>query len=86
MVEVNKKLKKLENLKKKQERLKVRIQTLEAAEKLRERKRDTRRKILIGAYYLDKAIQENKWDGIVKRMDVYLTRNSDRVLFDLKLF
>ena len=77
------KSKKLENLKKKQDQLKAQIQVLESAEKNREKKRDTRRKILIGAYYLDKAVKENRFDEIVKLMSEYLNRNSDRVLFDL---
>lgn len=80
---MDKKSKKLESLKKKQGQLKAQIQALEAAEKTREKKRDTRRKILIGAYYLDQAIKENRFDEIVKLMDGYLNRNSDRVLFDL---
>ncbi|MCB1826829.1 MAG: mobilization protein [Coxiellaceae bacterium] len=80
---MDKKSKKLENLKKKQDQLKAQIQAMEAAEKTREKKRDTRRKILIGAYYQDKAIKENRFDEIIKLMDGYLNRNSDRVLFDL---
>ena len=80
---MDKKSKKLERLKKKQDQLKAQIQALESAEKTREKKRDTRRKILIGAYYLDKAIKENRFDEIVKLMDGYLNRNSDRMLFDL---
>ena len=81
---MDKKSKKLETLKRKQDQLKAQIQALESAEKTREKKRDTRRKILIGAYYLDKAQSENKWDEMVKIMDHYLTRNSDRTLFDLE--
>ena len=80
---MDKKSKKLESLKNKQEQLKAQIQALESAEKTREKKRDTRRKILIGAYYQDKAIKENCFDEIVKLRDGYLNRNSDRVLFDL---
>lgn len=77
------KSKRLESLKKKQEQLKAQIQALEAAEKSREKKRDTRRKILIGAYYLDKAKENDSLDEISKLMDDYLTRSSDRTLFDL---
>ena len=82
---MDKKSKRLDNLKKKQEQIKAQIQTLEATEKTRERKRETRRKILVGAYYLDKAKEENKFNDIVKVMDGYLKRDSDRVLFNLKL-
>ena len=49
----------LERLKKQREKLDARIQATEARLKNSERKKDTRRKILIGAYYLDIAIKEN---------------------------
>ncbi|HAU2041529.1 TPA: mobilization protein, partial [Legionella pneumophila] len=48
----------LDALKKKQEQLRAQIQKLESLEKSRERKRDTRRKILVGSYFIDKANQE----------------------------
>ena len=80
---MNAKSKKLDGLKKKQEQLKAHSQNLEAAEKYREKKRDTRRKILVGAYYLDKAITDDRFDEITRLMDGYLTRQSDRELFDL---
>ena len=80
---MDKKSKKLENLKKKHAQLNAQIQALEAAEKTRERKRETRRKILVGAYYLDQAREKHQFDALVKVMDGYLNRNSDRVLFDL---
>lgn len=44
---------------------------------------DTRRKILIGNYYLEQAKKNNTFFHIVKLMDAYLTRDSDRKLFDL---
>lgn len=74
---------KLDSLKKQQEQLKAKIQALEASETSRERKRETRRKILVGAYYLDKMREENRFDEVVKLMDGYLSRDSDRVLFHL---
>lgn len=79
------KLSRLDSLKKQQEQLKAKIQALEAAETSRERKRETRRKILVGAYYVDKMRAENKFDELVSLMDGYLTRDSDRVLFNLPL-
>jgi hypothetical protein len=75
---------KVEALKKKREQLDKRIRKMEALEKQRERKRDTRRKILVGSYYLDEAVKNNKWNEIVAIMDKYLKRNSDRSLFDLE--
>lgn len=72
---------KLELLKKKQAQLKAQIQNLEAAEKAKEKKRDTRRKILIGAYYIDKAKEDGSLNELYKKLDGYLIRESDRKLF-----
>jgi hypothetical protein len=52
-------------------------------EQSKERKDNTRRKILIGSYYLEQANKNNSFDSVVKLMDSYLTRDSDRMLFDL---
>jgi len=73
----------LESLKKQQEQLKAKIQALEASESSRERKRETRRKIIVGAFYLDKAREENRFEDLVKIMDDYLSRDTDRALFSL---
>lgn len=73
----------LEILKKQQDQIKAKIQALEASEFSRERKRETRRKILVGAYYLDKIRADNKFNELVSLMDSYLSRDSDRVLFNL---
>lgn len=75
----------LEKLKEQREKLNARIQKKEAMLKTSERKKDTRRKILIGSYFLDNAIKDNKLDEIKSLMDKYLKRNSDRNLFDLEL-
>lgn len=63
--------------------LTARIQKMEAAHKTRERKNETRRKILIGSYYLDQARQHGTYDELVKNMADFLTRKSDRALFGL---
>lgn len=73
----------LESLKKKKEQLAAQIQLLEAAEKTRERKKETRRKILIGTYILDKALKNGTFNQIVSELDTYLTRSADRALFGL---
>ena len=70
-------------LKKKQAQLDAQVQALEAAEKTRERKRETRRKILLGAYYLEQARKDGTFDEVVSKMDGYLKRKSDRALFGL---
>jgi len=75
----------LEKLKEQRDKLNARIQQKEARLKSSERKMDTRKKILIGSYFLDNAIKENKLDAIKSLMDKYLKRNSDRSLFDLEL-
>jgi hypothetical protein len=73
----------LDALKKKQEQLRAQIQKLESLEKSRDRKRDTRRKILIGSYFLDKAGEEGTLDSLFQQMENYLKRNTDRELFQL---
>ena len=70
-------------LKKKQAQLDAQVQALEAAEKTRDRKRETRRKILLGAYYLEQARKDGTFDEVVSKMDGYLKRKSDRALFGL---
>ncbi len=75
----------LERLKEQRAKLEARIQAAEARTKQANRKQDTRRKILVGSYYLDKAIKENKFDTLKELMGQYLTRDSDRKLFELSV-
>ncbi len=70
----------LERLKAQRDKLEARIQATEARSKTAERKKDTRRKILVGSYYLDQAQKNNQMGDITKQMDGYLKRNSDRKL------
>ncbi|MCW8445688.1 mobilization protein [Fluoribacter gormanii] len=74
----------LDALKKKQEQIRAQIQKLESLEKARERKRDTRRKILIGSYFIDKANQEGTLFDLYQQMNHYIKRNADRELFHLE--
>ena len=46
--------KNLDNLKQKRSQINARIQKLEASEKAKSRKQETRRKILVGAFYFAK--------------------------------
>lgn len=80
---MNEKHSQLDSLKKKKEQLNARIQKLKSLQKSRDRKRDTRRKILIGAYFMDKATEEGSLDSLFQQLNSYLTRNSDRELFCL---
>lgn len=71
----------LERLKKTKAQLTARIQKMEAVEKTRERKRETRRKILIGAYFLEKAKQEGTVESLMATMENYVSRDVDKALF-----
>lgn len=82
---MDKKLSKIDTLKLKKERLHAQIQKLEASEKSRERKRDTRRKILIGSYFLDKAKEEGGITSLYQAMESYLKRETDKQLFQPEL-
>jgi hypothetical protein len=78
------KVKAVDKLKAQRDKLNARIQAAEAREKSGERKKDTRRKVLVGAYYLDKASKDTGgMDAITQKLDGYLTRDSDRALFNL---
>lgn len=76
---------KIDKLKKKHKQLHARIQKLEATQKTKAKKQDTRRKILVGAYYLDKAKKENRMNEVKEAMREFLTRKSDRLLFELEI-
>lgn len=74
----------LDSLKKKRDVINARIRLVQNREQSKERKDNTRRKILIGSYYLDQANKNNTFDAVVKLMDSYLTRDSDRKVFGLE--
>ena len=72
---------KIEKLKNQKAKIDAKIQLLQAREKSLQRKQDTRRKILIGAFILDKAIKENTVQDLFKSVTDFLTRDSDKSLF-----
>lgn len=74
---------KLEQLKEKQAQLAEQIKDIEAREKVAERKNDTRRKVLVGAFYLDRAKKDGTYPALKSELDNYLKRKSDRALFNL---
>jgi hypothetical protein len=74
----------LTRLEEQRAKLNHRILLLKNRLKSSESKKETRKKILIGAYFLDNAIKENKMDEIKILMAKFLTRNSDRELFELE--
>lgn len=73
----------IEKLKSQQAKLAARIQAMEARAKVSERKQETRRKILIGAYYWDAVKKNGEMELLKQQLDGYLTRDSDRTLFEL---
>ena len=74
---------KIQKLKEKRDALNARIQMIESREKTRERKEETRRKILVGAYFLDQYWENEKSEELRSNVADYLERNSDRKRFDL---
>lgn len=76
------KLSRIEKLKLKQKQLTAQIQKEEARHKTSKRNQDTRRKILLGAWYLEK-MKDNGIEAIKNELNEFLKRNSDRALFGL---
>jgi hypothetical protein len=76
--------KRLEELTKRRDQITAQIQALKAREQAEERKRDTRRKILIGAAVLER-VKSGKWpeERLLAMMDEFLTKELDRQLFAL---
>ena len=74
----------LDKLLQKEAQLKAQIQQAKAAERTLERKRDTRRKILIGAAVMAR-VEAGRWPqaDLLEMMDGFLTRPNERELFDL---
>ena len=75
---------KLEKLLQKEAQLKAQIQQAKAAERTLERKRDTRRKILIGAAVMAR-VESGRWPeaDLLEMMDGFLSRQNERDLFEL---
>lgn len=77
------KISQIDKLKRQKETLLAKIQKEEARLKQQERKNDTRRKILLGSLLLDKLNKEGSFESIRQELDIFLTRNNDRTLFNL---
>ncbi|OGT31690.1 MAG: hypothetical protein A3E87_02835 [Gammaproteobacteria bacterium RIFCSPHIGHO2_12_FULL_35_23] len=74
------------NLHKKIERQTQKISKIEknlAIQRLRERRLDTRRKILLGVYALEDARKEGREKELFEAVSNYLTREQDKLLFNL---
>jgi len=74
----------IKQLEEKKQQINARIQKLKAQESEKKRKQETRRKILLGSWVLNK-IERGDWskEDIWNEMDEYLTKEVDRKLFDL---
>jgi len=80
---------KIEEAKKKRDQYNAKLKMLESRYNERKKKEDTRRKILIGAYVLDAldktgSIPAFDQEGLLKELDHFLVRRTDRALFALK--
>ena len=76
---------KLETLKAKKEQIEARIKNLESKERLKQKKQDTRRKILIGAMVLEMLGKDHEAKKkLTAQLDGFLTRPMDRELFGLQ--
>lgn len=79
----DKKTTKLDSLKKKKQQIENQIKLMEAKQKTKLRKEETRKKILVGSYHLDQAREQGTMENINQIMEQYLNRNIDRKLFGL---
>jgi septal ring factor EnvC (AmiA/AmiB activator) len=75
---------KLKKLEERQSQLKSQIQKLRTKEATEDRKRDTRRKVVLGAVLME-MVKSGEWtdDKLRGLLDRKLTRPRDRELFDL---
>ena len=76
----------LEKLKEQRAQIEARIKRIESKEKSQERKRETRKKIIVGGYFLDRmkndaGLQTQVMTDLEKR----LNRNLDRDVFGFEL-
>ena len=56
---------------------------LQSMEKIQRRKDDTRKKILVGAYIIDKYERTGTTEMLLEELDTFLSRKQDRELFGL---
>jgi hypothetical protein len=76
----------VQKLEERQRRLRMQLERAKAAEAVQERKRDARRKIVVGAMVLG-LVERGEWprERLLEKLDQYLTRDHDRELFDLPM-
>jgi hypothetical protein len=74
----------LEKLINRKTQLEAKIKLIEARNKENNRKEDTRRKILAGAFVLHKHEQEGLMEKLIQELDAFLFKPADRALFGLE--
>jgi len=72
----------LEKLLEKKQKIDQQIASAKSRMKKKERVDDTRKKILVGAYFLEVKYKD-KENELIKILDGFLTRDNDRALFGL---
>ena len=72
----------LYKLMEKKQKLEQQIANAKARVKKKERAADTRKKILVGAYFLEVKYKDKEED-LIKLLDGFLIRDNDRALFGL---
>ena len=75
------KAEKIEKIEEQMKKLKQRLASEKAKIRNEQKKEDTRRKILVGAYFMEK--YQDNMDELTKMIDPFLTRENDRKLFGL---
>ena len=73
----------LEKLVNRKERLEARVKLIKYRTMNKERKEDTRRKILAGAYILQQCERDNTLAAFIQELTQFLTRDADKALFKL---
>jgi predicted nuclease with TOPRIM domain len=72
----------IEKIEEQKKQLEERLVTMKNRLKKQERVEDTRKKILVGAYFMEK--YKDKMHELVPQLDRFLIRDADRELFGLK--
>lgn len=76
----------VEKIKKQIKQLEARVKQVEALEKTKKRKEDTRRKIILGGALLAAAARDPKWEeNFYARIDDLVTNRKDRALIGLDM-
>lgn len=76
----------VEKLKEKRRQLDARIQKIESLEKTKQRKEDTRRKIIVGGALLAFAAREPKFkENLYRHLEKLITNPKDRILIGLSM-